>query len=106
MVKSAAGLISEIRSKVNSLLHDEVIQQTIVVMRDLSSALNQLDGLIKGEDGSLTDKQKDDLKNILSPCERIHPGGAAQGELPITNRIIRTKNRILKAIGAPIPGRT
>ena len=104
MVKPAGTLIGEIRSKVHSLLHDKVIQQTIVVMRNLSTALNQLSGLMRDEDSLLTDNQKEDLKNILLPLtsesirEALH-----KGELPITNRIIRTKNQILTCIGAPIP---
>jgi len=104
MSKSANALIAEVRSRVNSLLHDEVIQHTIVVMRDLNNALRQLSGLVRGGAESLTDQQKNDLKTILLPLtsesirEALH-----KGELHITNGIIRSKNQVLTALGVPIP---
>ena len=104
MVQSVDLLIAEIRSRVHSLLYDEVIQHTIVVMRELSTSLNQLAGLIKDDASCLTDDQKGELQAILLPLasesirEALH-----KGELSITNRIIKTKNRILAAVGARIP---
>ncbi len=104
MSKSIDTLIGEIRTRVHSLLYDEVIQHTIVVMRDLGTSLNQLAGLMRGGAGALTDRQKEELKDILLPLasesirEALH-----KGELPITNGIIRSKNRILSALGLPIP---
>jgi hypothetical protein len=104
MSKSISTLISDIRSRVHSLLHDEVIQHTIVVMRELSTALNQLSNLTRSDGSALAEEQKTELKTILLPLtsesirEALH-----KGELPITNGIIRSKNRILTAIGEPIP---
>jgi hypothetical protein len=103
MSRSVDGLISDIRTRVHSLLHDEVIQHTIVVMRELSSALSALSREMRGG-SALGDEQKEKLKDILLPLtsesirEALH-----KGELPITNGIIRTKNSILTAIGVPIP---
>ena len=104
MTKSIDTLIGEIRSRVRSLLHDEVIQHTIVVMRDLGNFLSQLASQVRGGGGGLSDEQKEELRNILLPLtsesirEALH-----KGELPITNGIIRSKNTILTAIGVPIP---
>jgi hypothetical protein len=104
MSRSVDNLVSEIRSKVKSLLHDEVIQATIVVMRSLNTALSQLSGMMRGGAGCLSDAQKEDLKNILLPLtsesirEALH-----KGELHITNGIIRAKNHILTTLNVPIP---
>jgi hypothetical protein len=104
MSKSVDGLISDIRTRVRRLLYDDVIQHTIVVMRELSTALSQLSTLMKGDASTLTAEQQTELKNILLPLvsesirEALH-----KGELPITNGIIRTKNRILTALGVSIP---
>jgi hypothetical protein len=104
MAKSQESVISIIRSRIHSLLHDAVIQHTIVTMRELQSALNQLAGTIRNDLTTMTDEQKDDLKRILLPLtsesirEALH-----KGELHITNSIIRSKNRILTALGEPIP---
>jgi hypothetical protein len=104
MPKSVDTLIADVRARVHSLLYDEVIQHTIVVMRDLGNFLSQLAGQVRGSGGSLTDRQKEELKEILLPLtsesirEALH-----KGELPITNAIIRSKNTILTAIGVPIP---
>jgi hypothetical protein len=104
MAKATDALISDIRKRVHSLLHDEVIQHTIVVMRELSAALSQLAGSIRGGASNLTDAQKTELKEILLPLtsesirEALH-----KGELPITNGIIRSKNSILATLGVPIP---
>src|SRR5262245_32630405 len=46
MAKSVEGLISDVRSRVRKLLHDEVIEHTIVVMRELGTALSQLSGQV------------------------------------------------------------
>jgi hypothetical protein len=104
MSKSVDALINEVRSRVNKLLRDTVIEHTIVVMRELGTALSQLSGAVGSGAGSLSDEQKEDLKNILLPLtsesirEALH-----KGELHITNGIIRSKNRILTALGVPIP---
>jgi hypothetical protein len=104
MSKSVDTLISEIRRRVHSLLHDEVIQHTIVVMRELSTALSQLLSLMRNEADALSEQQKNELKTILLPMvsesirEALH-----KGELPITNGIIRSKNRILTTLGVSIP---
>ena len=42
MSKSADALISEIRSRVNRLLHDAVIEHTIVVMRELGITVDHV----------------------------------------------------------------
>ena len=76
------------------------IEHTIVVMRELQMALGQLAGLVGGSAENLTDKQKEELQSILTPLtsesirEALH-----KGELPITNGIIRSKNRVLSALG-------
>ena len=104
MAKSVDALIEEVRSRVHCLLHDEVIEHTIVVMRELGGALNQLAGAVGGRGDALTPEQKEDLKSILLPLvsesirEALH-----KGELPITNGIIRAKNQIFTAMGVPIP---
>jgi hypothetical protein len=104
MSKAVDALVSKIRARVDQLLHDEVIEHTIVVMQELGSALGQLAGLMRGGADPLTDRQQDELKNTLLPLtsesirEALH-----KGELPITNGIIRSKNRILTALGVPVP---
>jgi len=81
-----------------------VIQNTIVVMRELGSALSQLARSMGSGASALSDEQKTDLTTILLPLtsesirEALH-----KGELPITNGIIRSKNQVLTAIGVPIP---
>jgi hypothetical protein len=103
MSRSVDTLISEIRSRVRSLLHDDVIEHTIVVMRELGSALSQLAGQVRSSD-TLSEEQQQQLKTILLPLtsesirEALH-----KNELPITNGIIRSKNRILTTIGVTIP---
>jgi hypothetical protein len=104
MSKSVDTLISEIRSRVRSLLHDEVIQHTIVVMRELGNSLGQLARLTHGGATTLSEQQKTELTDILTPLtsesirEALH-----KGELPITNGIIRSKNQVFTAMGVPIP---
>jgi hypothetical protein len=104
MSRSADALIAEIRSRVHSLLYDDVIEHTIVVMRELGSALSQLASSLRSSEGSLSDAQKEELKQILLPLtsesirEALH-----KGELHITNGIIRSKNRILTTLGVTIP---
>jgi hypothetical protein len=104
MSRSIDSTITRIRVRVHRLLHDEVINQTIVVMTELSEALSQLVGAMKSDGSALTDAQKAQLQSILLPLtsesirEALH-----KGELHITNGIIRSKNRILTAIGEPIP---
>jgi len=104
MSKSTDSVIATIRARVRSLLHDQVIEHTIVVMRELGAALSQLAGLMGTNASALSDEQKKELTTILLPLtsesirEALH-----KGELPITNGIIRTKNRILTALGVAIP---
>src|SRR5262249_29800172 len=104
MAKSADTLIAEIRARVHSLLYDEVIEHTIVVMRDLSTALTQLAGLMGGRADTLSAEQQEQLETILLPLvsESIREA-RHKGELPITNAIIRTKTRILTTLGVPVP---
>jgi hypothetical protein len=103
MAKTVDSLIGRIRSRVHRLLRDEVINETIVVMMELSEALSQLVSSMHREN-ALTEAQKSELKEILLPLtsesirEALH-----KCELHITNGIIRSKNRILTAIGEPIP---
>jgi hypothetical protein len=73
-------------------------------MRDLNRALSQLDASIGGAAAALSDEQKKELRTVLllltseSIREALH-----KNELYITNGIIRSKNRILTALGVPIP---
>src|SRR5947209_5362722 len=103
MSRSVDALISQVRARVHSLLYDEVIEHTIVVMRELGSALSQLAGSVRGA-GDLSEQQKEELKAILLPLtsesirEALH-----KGELHITNGIIRSKNQVLTALGVTIP---
>jgi hypothetical protein len=104
MAKSIDTLIGEVRSRVRRLLHDDVIEHTIVVMRELQMALGQLAGMVGGRGENLTDKQKEELQTILVPLnsesirEALH-----KGELHITNAIVRSKNRIFTSMGMEIP---
>lgn len=104
MAKATDNLIDAVRTRVHQLLYAEVIEHTIVVMRELGSYLNQLATQVGSDGSSLSDKQKDDLRGILLPLtsesirEALH-----KGELHITNGIIRSKNRILTALDVPIP---
>ena len=104
MAKSTDTLIGEIRTRVRRLLHDDVIEHTIVVMRELQMALQQLAGQVGGNAENLSDKQKQELQSILVPLtsesirEALH-----KGELHITNSIVRSKNRIFTAMGMEIP---
>jgi len=104
MPKAVDTLIGEVRARVHSLLYDEVIQHTIVTMRELQNSLGQLASQVRGAGDPLTDQQKEELKNVLLPLtsesirEALH-----KGELHITNAIIRSKNTVLTAIGVPIP---
>lgn len=104
MAKSKKVLIGEVRSRVHKLLYDDVIEHTIVVMRELGTALSQLSSVVaQGPDG-LTDEEKEELKGVLLPLtsesirEALH-----KGELSITNGIIRSKNRVLMALGVAVP---
>ena len=60
MAKSTEALIEDVRTRVRRLLYDDVIEQTIVVMRELSAALSQLASLT-ADRAALTDAQKDTL---------------------------------------------
>ena len=94
MAKSVDGLIADVGARVHSLLHDEVIQHTILVMRELGGALSQLAGQVRGG-GSLSEAQKTELQAILLPLtsesirEALH-----KGELHITNGIIRDNSKV------------
>jgi hypothetical protein len=85
------------------LLHAEIIECTIGVMRHLGHNLTALANHLS-TNGNLTSEQKEHLKSILlsltseSIREALH-----KGELPITNSIIRTKNQILTTLGVEIP---
>lgn len=104
MAKSKSSLIRDVRSRVHQLLYAEVIEHTIVVMRELGTSLAALSGLVGQSGDGLTDAEKEELKGILLPLtsesirEALH-----KGELGITNGIIRAKNRILTALGVPVP---
>src|SRR5688572_1296743 len=104
MAKSIDTLIGEIRTRVRRLLYDSVIEHTIVVMRELQMALGSLAGLVGPGAENLSDKQKQELREILEPLtsesirEALH-----KGELHITNSIIRSKNRIFSAMGMELP---
>ncbi|MFO0843770.1 MAG: hypothetical protein U0797_15475 [Gemmataceae bacterium] len=104
MAKSTEALIEDVRRRVHRLLYDDVIEQTIVVMRELSAALTQLATTVTGDRDAVSDAQKENLKSVLLPLysesirEALH-----KGELPITNGIIRAKNRILKALDVSPP---
>jgi hypothetical protein len=86
------------------LLHDDVIEHTIVVMRELGTSLSQLARFVKDADEGPSANQKEELKTILlfltseSIREALH-----KSELGITNGIIRSKNNILTALGVAIP---
>jgi hypothetical protein len=104
MARSFESQVSAVRSRVNRLLHDDVIPDTIVVMRELQAAMSQLAGSVAGQSNSLTAEEKKELETILLPLvsesirEALH-----KNELQITNAIIRSKNRILAAIGVSVP---
>jgi hypothetical protein len=104
MATSIDGLIGQVRSRVNRLLYDDVIEHTIVVMRELQTALSQLSGLVGPNADNLSAQQKAELEKILVPLtsesirEALH-----KGELHITNSIIRSKNRIFQSMGVAIP---
>jgi hypothetical protein len=104
MSRSVETLIADVRLRIQRLLHDEVINETIVVMQELRTALNQLAPVIRSQANALSEQQKTDLTSILLPLtsesirEALH-----KGELPITNGIIRSKNQILTALNVPIP---
>jgi hypothetical protein len=104
MARSYESHLAEVRSRVNRLLHDDVIPDTIVVMRELQAAMSQLALFVAGHADSLTAEEKKDLESILLPLvsesirEALH-----KNELYITNGIIRSKNRILTAIGIDVP---
>ncbi len=104
MARSYETHLAEVRSRVNRLLHDDVIPDTIVVMRELQAAMSQLALFVAGQADTLIAEEKKELESILLPLvsesirEALH-----KNELYITNGIIRSKNRILIAIGARIP---
>jgi hypothetical protein len=104
MSRAIDSTIGRIRTRVHRLLHDDVINETIVVMTELSEALSELVGSMKNDGSALTEKQKSELISILLPLtsesirEALH-----KEELFITNGIVRSKNRILTALGQPIP---
>ena len=104
MAKAKKTLIGEVRNRVHQLLYADVIEHTIIVMRELSSSLSQLSGVVGQGADALSDEEKEELKAVLLPLtsesirEALH-----KGELSITNGIIRTKNRILSALGVPVP---
>jgi hypothetical protein len=104
MARPFDSQVSAVRSRVHRLLFDEVIPDTIVVMRELQAAMSQLAGSLAGHTGSLSEADKKELEEILLPLtsesirEALH-----KNELHITNAIIRSKNRILAALGIGLP---
>jgi hypothetical protein len=104
MAQSFDGLINYIHARIHRLLYDEVIEHTIVVMRELSSGLSQLNSALGGSIHTLTPDQQQRLRETLLPLtsesirEALH-----KGELSITNGIIRHKNRLLELLGEEIP---
>jgi hypothetical protein len=104
MARSHEEQVSAVRSRLHRLLHDAVIPDTIVVMRELQAAMSQLAVSVAGQANSLTAEEKKDLETILLPLvsesirEALH-----KNELHITNAIIRSKNRILTTIGVSVP---
>jgi hypothetical protein len=104
MARSFDELVVAVRSRVHRLLHDDVIPDTIVVMRELQAAMSQLSVCVAGKPDCLTADEKKELETILLPLvsesirEALH-----KNELYITNGIIRSKNRVLAAIGVNLP---
>jgi hypothetical protein len=104
MAKSLDSLIDYVHARIHTLLHDEVIEHTIVVMRELGQGLSQLVSVTGTTAEGLSDAQKQRLKDTLLPLtsesirEALH-----KGELSITNGIIRSKNRLLTLLGVEIP---
>jgi hypothetical protein len=104
MAKPIESMIDYVHARIHKLLHDEVIEHTIVVMRELGQGLSQLASALGGSADALGDPAKERLKETLlgltseSIREALH-----KGELPITNGIIRTKNRILTILAVEIP---
>lgn len=104
MAKPIAALVSNVRSRINRLLYDQVIEHTIVVMRELSSYLNELHSALQSKPDMIDEELKTELEKILIPLtsesirEALH-----KGELPITNGIIRSKNKVLTLLKVPIP---
>ena len=68
MAKSVEGLISDVRSRVRKLLHDDVIEHTIVVMRELGTALSQLAGLFTEEEAVDNDQIGAALAALAEDC--------------------------------------
>jgi hypothetical protein len=103
MSKSVDNLIADVGARIHSLLYDEVIEHTIVVMRELGAGLNQLSNLVRSTE-NISAEQRERLTAILLPLtsesirEALH-----KNELPITNGIIRAKNRILTTLGVTLP---
>jgi hypothetical protein len=104
MAKSLDSLIDYVHARIHTLLHDEVIEHTIVVMRELGQGLSQLVSVMGSTADGLSEVQKQRLKDTLLPLtsesirEALH-----KGELHITNAIVRSKNRIFTAMGVEIP---
>lgn len=104
MAKSVETLIEYVQARIHTLLHDDVIEHTIVVMRELGQGLSQLLAALNNSADGLSDAQKEKLKGTLLPLtsesirEALH-----KGELSITNGIIRSKNRLLTILAEPIP---
>jgi hypothetical protein len=104
MARSTDTLIEYVHARIHTLLYAEVIEHTIVVMRELGQGLSQLVSVLGGSADALSEAQKEKLKETLLPLtsesirEALH-----KGELSITNGIIRSKNNILKLLGVEIP---
>jgi len=104
MAKSYDSMIEYVQARIHRLLYDEVIEHTIVVMRELGTGLSQLLAALGSSAEDLSEEQKQRLRDTLLPLtsesirEALH-----KGELSITNGIIRNKNRLLQLLGEDIP---
>ncbi len=104
MARSFEANLADVRSRVNRLLYDDVIPDTIVVMRELQAAMSQLTQFVAANSASLTTEERKELEAVLLPLvsesirEALH-----KNELYITNGIIRSKNCILTTIGVGVP---
>lgn len=95
---SAANACDAVLECINLLLYADVIDCTIGVMSCLSNALRSLQWQALPENEQ--EQLRDMLLNLSSESirEALH-----KGELPITNGIIRQKNKILAEMGVEIP---
>ncbi|NBO92414.1 MAG: hypothetical protein EBV06_08920 [Planctomycetia bacterium] len=104
MAESVDILIETIHARIDTLLNADVIEHTIVVMRELGHGLRQLVIMLDVSGKDLTVEHRKKLTETLLPLtsesirEALH-----KGELGITNGIIASKNRLLTIMGIEIP---